>query len=148
MPDAITTQSMHIIYGGVASGSATWDFVSAGSPARNLCIKDFPDLDNGEPDQVEITTLCDSVHKYIDGLGNLPEELEFTCNFDEDLYDKILTLGAEGHWGLQLGTGSGAPQWVFTGKARVYMVGGGVGDVLEMKVAIKPTSQITKQAVS
>ena len=44
------------------------------SYSKAICIKDFPDIDNGQPDQVEITTLCDSEHKNMDGLGNLPDE--------------------------------------------------------------------------
>ena len=143
---AITTQSIHLIYGGVATGTATWGKITANS--KDLCIKDFPDMTNADKDQVETTTLCDTAHQYIDGLENLPDELEFTANFDEDLYDDLATKSADAHWGIQLGTGTGAPQWVWTGKARVELKGAGVGDVLEMVIKIKPTGTITKQSAS
>lgn len=141
---AMTTQSIHLINGGLASGTATWTKITANS--KDLCIKDFPDMTNADKDQVETTTLCDTAHQYIDGLENLPEELEFTANFDNDLYDEIATNHtAEEHWGIQYGEGIGSPQWVLTGKARVELKGAGVGDVLEMVIKIRPTSTISKQ---
>ena len=142
---AITTQSMHLIYS--ADGSS-YDKISAGTPAKDLCIKDFPDLTNGDPDQVETTTLCDTAHQYIDGLENLPEELEFTANFDNDLYDAVASKSAEAYWGIQLGTTTGNPRWTFKATARVELVGGGVGDVLEMRIVLRPKSTITKSVVA
>lgn len=51
------------------------------------CIKDFPDIDpNGETDQIEVTTLCDEFHQYIDGLKNYADDLEFTMNYDEAVF--------------------------------------------------------------
>ena len=57
-------------------------------------------MTNGEKDQVETTTLCDTAHQYIDGLENLPDELEFTANFDNDLYDVVAGYTSEAWWGL------------------------------------------------
>lgn len=149
---AITTQSIHLIYGGTGT-TANWDFVKAPigttpETYKNLCIKDFPDMTNGEKDQVETTTLCDTAHQYIDGLENLPDELEFTANFDNDLYDVVAGYTSEAWWGIQLGTETGNPRWILKATARIELVGGGVGDVLEMKVILKPKSTITKENVS
>lgn len=110
------------------------------------CIKDFPDLDNADKDQVEVTTLCDSAHQNIDGLGNVPDELSFTMNYDSTDWNTIATLIAgdtndTGYWGVRIG--NSGRKWTFTAKARLVLVGGGVGDVLEMRVVLRPTSQIT-----
>lgn len=141
------TQGVHLRYGGTSS-SPSWARISAGSPAKYLCIKDFPDMDNPQPDQIETTTLCDSNHTYIDGLGNLPDELEFTCNYDDDLYDEVASKTAEAHWCIQIGGGDDSagtyPIWKFKATAKVVLVGGGVGDVLEMKVVLAPKSAIEK----
>lgn len=52
------------------------------------CIKDFPDIDpHGEADQIEITTLCNEFHEYIDGLKNYGDGLQFTMNYDESVFN-------------------------------------------------------------
>ena len=149
------TQGFHIVNGGTtltttpAMTSSAWTKISAGSPAKDLCIKDYPDLDNADKDQVETTTLCDTAHQYIDGLDNLPDVLEFTANFDNDLFDEINTNhSAEAWWGLQKGDGVGAPIWYFTGKASMILKGAGVGDVAEMTLKIRPTSVIAKSKLT
>lgn len=54
------------------------------------CIKSFPDIDtSGNPDQIEITTLCDEYHQYIDGLKNYADNLEFTANYDELVFSTL-----------------------------------------------------------
>lgn len=142
---AITTQTIHLIYGGTGD-TPSWDFVKSGT--KNLCIKDFPDMTNGDPDQVETTTLCDDTHTFIDGLKNMPDELSFTANFDNDLYDVVKGYSSEAHWGIQLGTEVGNPRWILKATARIELVGAGVGDVLEMRIVLKPKSTITKENVS
>ena len=143
------TQGVHLRYGGTGS-TPSWARISHGSGASQkfLCIKDFPDMDNAQKDQIEITTLCDSVHKYMDGLDNLPDELTFTCNYDADLYDVVAGYTAEAWWCVQIGGGDDSAGtyniWKFKATARMILVGGGVGDVLEMRVALTPKSIIEK----
>lgn len=118
-----------------AWNSSDWDYISA----DNLCIKDFPDMDNPEKDQIEVTTLCDDIHKYIDGLDNLPEELSFTCNYDPDFW-YLLNLpryrDTEYWWGIKIGDSGRV--WYWKGTLRPVLVGAGVGDVLEMRIVCKP----------
>ena len=115
------------------------------SYSKVVCIKDFPDIDNNQADQVEVTTLCDDAHKNIDGLGNLPDELAFTANYDSGDWSSIRNLidadNGEGYWGVRIG--NSGKKWVFKATARLVLVGGGVGDVLEMRIALTPKSQIT-----
>ena len=88
------------------------------------------------------------MHTFIDGLGNLPEEISFTCNYDEDLFDVVAGYSAEAWWGVQIGGGDDTagtyPIWKFKATARMVLVGGGVGDVLEMRVVLTPKSEIEK----
>ena len=143
------TQGVHLRYGGTSS-SPSWARISYGTAPniKYLCIKDFPDIDNAQKDQVETTTLCDSVHTFIDGLGNLPDELSFTCNYDGDLFGVVAGYTAEAWWGVQIGGGDDSagtyPIWKFKATARMVLVGGGVGDVLEMRVVLNPKSEIEK----
>lgn len=115
------------------------------SYTKVICIKDFPDLDNAQKDQVETTTLCDSEHKNIDGLGNLPEELSFTANYDSSDWSTvqglITTDDGEGFWGVRIG--NSGKKFLFKATARLVLVGAGVGDVLEMRIVLTPKSAIT-----
>lgn len=117
---------------------------SGSTYTKVICIKDFPDIDNSDPDQVEVTTLCDSDHAYIDGLKNLPDELSFTANYDATDWSTvegiITTDNGEGYWGVRIGDSGRI--WTFKATARLVLVGGGVGDVLEMRVVLKPKSTI------
>ena len=118
---------------------------SGSTYSKVICIKDFPDIDNGQPDQVEVTTLCSSSHENIDGLGNLPEELSFTANYDSTdwatVQGIITTDAGEGYWGVRIG--NSGKKWLFKATARLVLVGAGVGDVLEMRIVLSPKSSIT-----
>lgn len=115
------------------------------SYTKVICIKDFPDIDNAQKDQVETTTLCDSTHQNIDGLGNLPDELEFTANYDSSDWTSVQSIittdAGEGYWGVRIG--NSGKKWLFKATARLSLVGGGVGDVLEMKIILTPKSAIS-----
>ena len=115
------------------------------SYSKVICIKDFPDIDNADSDQVEVTTLCDSDHTYIDGLKNLPDELSFTANYDSTdwatVQGLITTDAGEGYWGVRIG--NAGKKFLFKATARLVLVGAGVGDALEMRIVLKPKSAIT-----
>ena len=115
------------------------------SYTKVICIKDFPDIDNAQKDQVEATTLCDGTHTNIDGLGNLPDELSFTANYDPSDWSSVQSIittdNGEGYWGVRIG--NSGKKFLFKATARLMLVGGSVGDVLEMRVALTPKSQIT-----
>ena len=72
----------------------TTQFVKLKIDSTVYCIKDFPDIDpHGNPDQVEITSLCDEFHKSIDGLKNYADDLEFTANYDEAKFNTLNGFG-------------------------------------------------------
>ena len=102
-------------------------------------IKDFPDL-SGEPEMVEMTTLADAVQKYELGV-QAQDSLEFTVNFDGDVYASLKQLESEhdNEYTLSMGT-EGAFQW--TGSHSVYLAGGGVNAPLEMKLSCVPETEV------
>lgn len=135
---AITTHGVQLLHGTTSANLAR-----IGTSPNYVCIKDFPDMSNPQPDQIETTTLCDSVHTFIDGLGNLPDELSFTMNFDNTHWSTLAGLiGTQSFWGIRIGD-SGA-KWYFEATGRLELVGAGVGDVLEMRLVLYPKSAITK----
>lgn len=168
----------------------TTKFVKLFINSRVVCIKDFPDIDpRGEIDQIEVTTLCDEYHQYIDGLKNYPDALEFTANYDESAFEAcnysdynpatsyvsgdyarhdgviyICTASTTGAWDstkwtaiaveLRLcdsvndTTGANGKFSIASSDINVRLVGGGVGDALEMVIVIKPKAPIVFSKVS
>lgn len=115
-----------------------------------LCpIKDYPDL-GGAPEQVETTTLDDSQSTYVNGVQQL-DRLEFTANYDKDTYDTIKGI-TSGYFKLcfcseqQAGESdiSGdLGEFSWQGQLSVWVVGGGVNGVREMRISISASTEIT-----
>jgi hypothetical protein len=124
-------------------GKTTWTKV--------IDIKDFPDL-GGTPEMLETTTLSDGMQTYIPGIQSL-DALEFTSNYTLEDYKKLKGMkGTEKHFAVWFGgTESGDTvtptgtdgKFKFKGQLSVYPVGGGVNEVVDMKISIAPSTPIT-----
>lgn len=124
-------------------GNTTWTKV--------IDIKDFPDL-GGAPEMLETTTLSDGMQTYIPGIQSL-DALEFTSNYTLQDYKKLKGMkGTEKHFAVWFGgTESGDTvtptgtdgKFKFKGQLSVYPVGGGVNEVVDMKISIAPSTPIT-----
>lgn len=125
------------------NGETTWTKV--------IDIKDFPDL-GGTPEMLETTTLSDGMQTYIPGIQSL-DALEFTSNYTLEDYKKLKGMkGTEKHFAVWFGgTESGDTvtptgtdgKFKFKGQLSVYPVGGGVNEVVDMKISIAPSTPIT-----
>ena len=133
----------------------TTQYVKLKIDSTTYCIKSFPDIDpHGNPDQVETTTLCDEFHQFLDGLKNYADDLEFTANYDEAIFN---TLNGYGKTlkaveillcsGSSDTTGANGKFSITSAEIGVRLTGAGVGDVLEMVIVIKPKSAITFASV-
>ncbi len=114
-------------------------------------IKDFPDL-GGAPEMLETTTLSDAASTYIPGIQS-QEALEFTANYTKADYTTLKALedtecdfsvwfGATVSGGVVTPTGTDG-KYDFKGKLSVYVAGGGVNEVVDMKISIAPSTVIT-----
>ncbi len=119
--------------------------------AKLIDIKDFPDL-GGEPEMLETTTLSDGAATYIPGIQS-QEALQFTANYTAAAYSTIKALedtstdfavwfGGTVSSGVVTPTGSEG-KFSFTGKATVFVAGGGVNEVVDMTISIAPSTVIT-----
>lgn len=114
-------------------------------------IKDFPDL-GGAPEMLETTTLSDKMQTYIPGIQSL-DSMEFTANYTKTDYTTLKALeGIEGEYAVWFGgtesggklTPSGSDgKFEFSGALSVYVSGGGVNEVVDMKITIAPSTPIT-----
>lgn len=124
---------------------------SAQSYTKLIDIKSFPDL-GGAPEMLETTTLSDGASTYIPGIQS-QEALEFTANYTKTDYDAIKALeGDEGDFAVWLGgdvnNGVATPtgddgKYEFKAIPSVYVVGGGVNEVVDMTITLAPTTVIT-----
>jgi len=114
-------------------------------------IKDFPDM-GGAPEMLETTTLSDSMQTNIPGIQSL-DALEFTANYTAEDYGKLKAMeGTENNFAVWFGgTESGGVvepsgsegKFNFKGKLSVYVAGGGVNEVTDMKISIAASTVIT-----
>lgn len=114
-------------------------------------IKDFPDL-GGAPEMLETTTLSDGAQTFIPGIQSL-EALEFTANYDKTDYTTLAALkDTETEYAVWFGgtesagvvTPDGSEgKFEFKGKLNVFVVGGGVNEVVDMTITIAPSTPIT-----
>lgn len=138
---AISTYKIFLMQS--ADGNSTWE--------KLIDIKDFPDL-GGTPEMLETTTLSDGMQTYIPGIQSL-DALEFTANYNLQDYKKLKQMkGTEKHLAVWFGgTESGDTvtptgtdgKFKFKGQLSVYPVGGGVNEVVDMKISIAPSTPIT-----
>lgn len=114
-------------------------------------IKSFPDL-GGEPEMLETTSLSDNMQTYIPGIQSL-DSLQFDANYDPAEFAKIKALeGVQKSFAVWFGgTGEAASltptgtdgKFEFDGKLSVFPVGGGVNEVIDMRITIAPSTPIT-----
>lgn len=142
MANESTTYQTYLMHG-TGTGTLTW--------AKLVDIKEFPDL-GAAPETVEITTLSDSMRRYIPGIQDT-EALEFTTNYVLSDYQACKALENEQEqyavW-FDDGTAN-APtgslgKWSFTGALSVFVTGGGVNDPREMQITITPSTVISFSA--
>lgn len=137
---AISSYKVFLMYKATSSSSYT----------KLIDIKDFPDL-GGAPEMLETTTLSDNMQTYIPGIQSL-DALEFTANYtkeayttvkalEETEYDFAVWLGGSGSASTLTPTGTDG-KFKFKGKLSAYPVGGGVNEVVEMKITIVPSTPI------
>lgn len=117
-------------------------------------IKDFPDL-GGSPEMLETTTLSDSMQTYIPGIQSL-DALEFTANYAKEDFAKLKELEEQelelAVWfggavnGKVLTPDGSEGKFEFKGRLSVFVVGGGVNEVVDMTITIAPSTAITVAA--
>lgn len=124
---------------------------TGGTYTKLVDIKDFPDL-GGAPEMLETTTLSDGASTYIPGIQS-QDALEFTANYTKTDYDTLkaledqeldlaVWLGGTVSGGVATPTGSDG-KFEFKGRLSVFVVGGGVNEVVDMTISIAPSTVIT-----
>ena len=104
-------------------------------------LQEIPDL-GGSADSVEVTTLEDEAHRYINGLLDYGDSLDFTFLYEKTQFTTLNGLTGSNSWKVTL-PGTGGATCTFDAEASVQLNGVGVNDALTYTLSLKPTSAMT-----
>lgn len=99
-------------------------------------LLEIPDL-GGEAESVEVTTLADAAHMYINGLLNYGDSLAFKFLYDKTQFATLNALDDEEEWKVELPDGATCS---FSGACSVKLDGAGVNAALTYTLSIKPST--------
>lgn len=114
---------------------------SASSYTDLTNLQEIPDL-GGEADSVEVTTLDDTAHRYINGLLDYGDSLDFTFLYDKTQFTTLSGLSGTVSWKVTL-PGTGGATASFDGEPSVKLNGVGVNDAITYTLSVKPSSGFT-----
>ena len=104
-----------------------------------LNIKSFPDL-GAAPAAIDVTTLADTVQKYIPGVKALAA-MEFVANYDKEAFTTLKEEeGKELSYSVEFGTNG---TFTFAGTHSVAVAGAGLNAAVDMKITVLPNGEIT-----
>lgn len=132
---AISTYGVTLMKGTVSGEATTY--------TKLVDIKDFPDL-GAAPQTIETTTLSDAAQTFIGGVKTTAA-MEFTANYTPEDFEEIAALDGVQKFALYFGENGVNGKFIWDGEASVWVVGGGVNAVLDMKISILPAGEIAKQ---
>lgn len=101
-------------------------------------LQEIPDL-GGEVEAIEITTLADAAHMYVDGIKNYGDSLEFKFLYEEEQFSTLNALTESQQWKVSLPDGANCS---FGGTCSVRLDGVGVNAALTYTLAIKPNTEM------
>lgn len=71
-------------------------------------LQEIPEIGNGAPEKIEVTTLDDNVKKYIAGLGDSGQELSFKFVYEKEQFETLLAMTASCGWKVAMPDGIAA----------------------------------------
>lgn len=115
---------------------------SGGSSFTDLTnLQEIPDI-GGNADSVEVTTLDDVAHRYINGLLDYGDSIDFTFLYDKTQFTTLNGLSGTISWKVTL-PGTNGLTATFDGEASVKLNSVGVNDAITYTLSVKPSSGIT-----
>ena len=113
---------------------------SASSYTDLTNLQEIPDL-GGSADSVEVTTLDDAAHMYINGLLDYGDSMDFTFLYDKTQYTTLNGLSGSVSWKVTF-PGTGGATFTFDGEPSVRINSVGVNDAITYTLSVKPSSAI------
>lgn len=104
-----------------------------------------PDLSQGEPEKIEVTTLGDHAKRYINGLKDIGDSLEFEFNYESDKessYYKLKAVPADQTKEFAIVLPDGL-SFGFEAYVSVRLAAAAVGEQLKFTLGLTPAGEIT-----
>lgn len=104
-----------------------------------------PDLSQGDPEKIDVTTLADLSKRYINGLKDIGDGLEFEFNYESQADSSFYKLrpieeaGTTAEFTVQLSDGL---SFKFEAYVAVVLTGLAVGEQVKFKLTLTPASEI------
>lgn len=101
-------------------------------------VKTFPEV-AAKRSSIDVTDLSDAAKRYIPGIRETPESLDFEANYDKTVYDTIEKLkdNNEIYQKLTLSDGS---SWSWQGGLSVALSAGKVNEAVQMVISAIPAT--------
>lgn len=126
---------------GTLSKGIKLSYKASGSTYTDLTnLQEIPDL-GGSADSVEVTTLDDVAHMYINGLLDYGDSLDFTFLYEKTQFTTLSALTGSINWKVTL-PGTGGLTATFDAEPSVKLNGVGVNDAITYTLSLKPSSAI------
>lgn len=139
---AISTYQTYLMKG-TGTGTVTYE--------KLICVTSFGDL-YGDPETIDVTTLCDGMRHYIPGVQDTGA-IEFGANYEPSKFADIQALAdTDTPYAVWFGAdASGNPdghngKFSFNGKLTVKINGGSVNEAVTMTMSIMPSTDIVFSA--
>lgn len=104
-------------------------------------LQEIPDI-GGSSDAVEVTTLDDTAHMYINGLLDYGDSLDFTFLYVKAQFTTLSALSGTISWKVTL-PGTSALTATFDAEPSIKLNSVGVNDAITYTLSLKPNSTIT-----
>lgn len=101
-------------------------------------LLEIPEL-GGTTESIEITTLADEAHMYMEGLKNYGESLDFKFLYEGTQFDELNKLNGIQEWKVELPDGA---KCSFSGASSVRLESAGIAAALTYILSIKPSSEM------
>ena len=101
-------------------------------------LQEIPEL-GGEAEAIEITTLEDAAHMYMNGILNYGDSLGFMFLYEKEQFKSLTAITQEASWQVKLPEGETCS---FKGTCSCKLSGVGINSPLTYTLSIKPTSKM------
>ena len=90
----------------IISKGITLSYKTSGDSFTKLNdLLEIPEIGNGAPEKIEVTTLDDSVKTYIAGLGDSGQDLTFKFNYVKEQFETLMALDGTCQWMVSMPDG-------------------------------------------
>lgn len=112
---------------------------SEGSFVELTNLMEIPEIGNGAPEKIEVTTLADNVKTYIAGLGDSGQELGFKFLYEKEQFQTLLAMTESCEWKVEMPDGVAA---TFDGTPSVKFDGASPNNALTYTLTVIVESEI------